>query len=405
MSRRLGLVMLAASLASCGSTPGSGELGTIRFIGRVNRESPVPAFPPISDRVGNIYTLFGRLGLPQASVQVSKVAGGSSVNCALTKGDRYGAHGWAGFSDDRAWYWSGDALVVVPASGGCDRVLNADPQTSADLLFRAVMPFVRVTSTRHTLVALVQNPSDTLPFSALVDLDRALMTNVAAIPAAGTVQVLGVGAEENGDDHVTLLARTTGGGAPVMEALFFDVEANLTARVTVQGLPPPEYGILGELRTNDQGVVVGLTSLGNLVVFNRSGGGTVAVDASITPVGVHRWDGALYLVGTSGTRPVILPLDAGGHPGQPITWQASEDAAANLAGALDVRDDRSFPTRQVTWTGVTSTIGSSPFLGPFSPWPHAKGTTLLLLSGPIVNSGGGVPVTSVAIAPVGIRYP
>ena len=362
--------MLAASFVSCGHTPDGGEFETFRFIGLSARETPVTVFPPISDRVGNVYSLFGRVGLPQVGgVVVSHVAGGSSQNCALTKGDRYGAHGFAGFSDDRIWYWAGDALVSVTSGGGCDRVLNVDPQTSADLLFRAVMPFVRVTSTRHTLVALVQNPSDTLPFSALVDLDRALMTNVSVIPGNGTVQVLGVGAEENGDDHVTLLARTTGSAVPVMEALFYDDEANLTARVTVQGLPPPEYGVLGNLRTNDKGTVVGLTSLGNLVVFDRSGGGTVEIDASITPVGVHRWNDALYLVGTSGTRPVILPLDDAGHPGAPIPWQASENAAQNLLGAIDLRDDRSFPARDVTWTNVTSAIGSSPFLSEFSPWP------------------------------------
>lgn len=396
--------MLAIGFASCGNTPASGEFGTIRYIGGI-RTTPLPLFPPISDRVGNIYVLAGELGLPQTNAGVAHVAGGATLNCTLTKGDRYGAHGWSGFADDRAWYWSGDALIFVPAGGGCDRVLNVDPQTSADLLFRAVMPFVRVTSTRRTLVALVQNPSDTLPFSALVDLDRGLMTNVAAIPGAGTVQVLGVGAEENGDDHVTLLARTTGAGAPAMEALFFDEEANLTARVTVPGLPPPEYGVLGNLHFNDKGTVAGLTSLGNLVVLDRSGGGTVAIDASITPVGVHRWEGALYLVGTRGTEPVIVPLDDTGHPGQPIAWQASEDAQRNLGGALDVRDDRTFPSRQITWTNVKSAIGSSPFLSAFSPWPHAKGTTLWILAGPVIDSGGGQPVTSIAIAPVGISYP
>ncbi len=399
MSRRLGLVMLAIGLASCGDALGDGTYGTFRFIGRVKGTAPLAVLPPISDRTGNIYTLYGSILLPETAAFVSKVAGSSGQTCTLTKGDNFGAHGWSGFAEDRAWYWSGFALVSVTAVGGCDRVLDVDPQTNADLLFRAVMPWVRVASARRSLVALVQNPTDLAPFSALVDLERGILTNVVEIPG-GKLEILGVGAEPGADRRVTLARRGTR-----MEALFFDQDANFTGSAAVAGAAPPEYGVVGTLRMNEQGTVVGLTSLGGLLVFDRSGGGLVAIDPAITPVGVHLWEDAFYVVGTNGGRPVVLPLDAAGRPGAPFAWDTSEVAARNLGGTLVVRDDRTFPARETSWTDVKSAIGASPFLSAASPWPHSPGTTLWVVAGPVIDTGGGRPFTSIAIAPVGIAYP
>jgi len=401
MSRRLAriVVALAAWVASCGSTLDEGGFGTFRFIGRVRGRVPLAVSPPISDRAGNLYTLYGAIGLPETAAFVSRAAGGSSEACALTKGDVFGVHGWAGIADDRAWYWSGFALVAVPATGACSAVLDVDPQTNAELQFRAVMPWVRVTSTRHSLVALVQSPTDPAPFSALVDLDRTLLTNVVRLPGDAPVTVLGVGAEADVDDRVTLVAR-----GPRMEALFFDEDANLTATVAVDGAPPPEYGVVGTLRTAGGGAFVGLTTLGELVVFDRAGGATLAIDPAITPAGVHRWNDTLYLVGTREGRPVAARLDEDGRPGPATFWSASEEAAANLRGAIIVNDDRSYPARTRTWTEVATAVGAFPFLSAAAPWPHARGTTLWIVAGP-VSEEGARPITSIAIAPVGIAYP
>lgn len=400
MSRRVGLLLLTLALASCGDTYEPGSFGEFRFIGRVRGQPPLSVIPPISDRRGNVYTAYGAIGLPETVAFASRTAGSSRQACTETKGDTFGLHGWVGFADDRAWYWSGDALVRVSGDGGCGRILNVDPATNADLQFKAVMPWVRITGTRNTLVALVQSAGDVVPFSVLVDLERNLMTNVLAIPGRGPVTILGVGAEPGGDDRVTLVAR---GGA--MEALFFDEEANLTETTAVAGTPPPEYGVLGYLRMNERGTVVGLTSVGSLVVFNRGGGGLVPLPDGFTPVGVHLWNDAFYVVGTSGDRPAVIPVDAVGQPGAPVAWEASETAAANLSGPIVVNDDRTFPVRETTWVDVKSAMGAAPFLSPFSPWPHSNGTTLWVVAGPVSDPGSGRPLTSIAIVPVGIAYP
>lgn len=403
MSRRLALLLAlslgsaSASAISCGPTLGSGAAGTFRFIARVKGTPPLAIIPPVSDRQGNVYTAYGALDLRETEVFVSAAAGGSVQSCASTKGDAYGQHGFVGFGDDRVWYWSGDALVVVLAAGGCRAILNTDPHTNSDLQFKAVLPFVRVTSTRSSLVALVKSPTDLAPFSALIDLERGIMSNVTAL--SGTIDVVGVGAERDGDARVALLSRDG-----KMEADFFDEDAYFTGSAPVSGTVPPEYGVVGALRRNAAGTWAGLTSSGALLVFNRSGGGEMAFDASVKPVGVHLWKEALWLVGTNGTRPVVVPLDDSGRPGQVFAWDASAATAATVSGALLVNDDRSYPVRQVTWTNVVSAVGAKPFLGPFSPWPNTPDSSLVVIAGP-TSTEGSRSVTSIAIASVGLTYP
>lgn len=407
MSRRLGpvlLALLAWALVSCESSYDDGVFGRFRYMLRLQGTVPLSLYPPISDRIGNIYVLGDAQAFREPFSFVTRAAGGYSPACRLTKGDAFSTHGWVGFADDRAWYWSGDALVMVPANGTCEAVLDLDPQTRSNLLFRAVMPWVRITATRRTLVALVQTPTDPVPFSAVVDLDQRLMTNVNRIAGDGPVTILGVGAEDDGDTRITLIARGEGSGA-AMEALFFDEEANPTAVARVSGGTPPAYGVLGTLRRNAAGTVAGLTSLGSLVVFDTTGGGTVPIDPAVTPIGVHRWKDALYVVGTRDGRPVIVPLDDAGRPGEILAWTSSERAQANLAGAISVRNEFTFPVGELTWTSPPSAIGPGVFLSPSSPWPHAPDTTIWAVAGPVLGSDVSLPTTPVAIAPVGIAYP
>ena len=402
MSRRLALLLALASAVSCGPSLDSGAVGTFRFIGRVVGSPPLAVLPPITDRQQGIYTAYGAINLPQTAVFLSSSSSGSAQACTLTKGDAFGLHGFVGFGDDRVWYWSGDALAEVFISGStatCRAILNTDPHTNADLQFKAVMPFARITSTRSSVVALIKSPTDLQPFSALVDLARGVTSNVSPLPGSGTVTVLGVGAERDGDARVTLVARDG-----KMEADFFDEDAYFAGSAPVSGTLPPEYGVVGMLRRNTAGTWAGLTSLGTLLVFDRSGGGEMAFDASVKPVGVHLWKDALWLVGTSGTRPVVVPLDDSGKPGQVFAWDASQTAAANISGALEVTDDRTYPAHTVTWTNVVSATGAKPFLSPFSPWPAGPDGSVMVVAGP-TGTEGARPITSIAIAPVGLTYP
>jgi hypothetical protein len=407
MSRALrALLFVLAITLACTTKLGEGAWGTFRYIGMVKGQAPLDVLPPTSDRNGNVYTLYGAIGKTEIAAFVSRAAGGSLQACTLTKGDVFGAHGWVGFAQDRAWYWSGDALVVVPAREPCAPVLDRDPGTNVDLRFRAVVPWVREAPSRTTLVALVQSPTDTAPFAALVDLDLGIATNIARLDVApqASVSVLGVGTDPGGANGVVLVSITGSDGAAQMKGLFFDTSANVVAAANVSGAPPPEYGVLGYLQVTAKGTAVGLTSLGTLVVFNRAGGGEANVDASITPFGVHRWDDALWLVGQMGQRPVVAPIDDDGHVGAAAPWGASERAAASLAGTLAVSDDRSYPSRDTSWAQVTTAIGPFPFLSAHSPWPHAPGTTVWAVAGPSFSSNGAA-MTSLAVAPVGIAYP
>jgi hypothetical protein len=390
-----------AGFASCTPTLKSGQWGTFRFIGSVLGKPPLNVLPPISDRNGDIFTLNGAIGLPMTNAFVSRATGGSLESCSITKGDAYGAHGWVGFTPSQALYWSGDALVTVPATGACFQILNVDPSTNVNLRFRAVFPWINDTPTRVTLVALIQGDTDPVPFSALVDITNgAFTTNVTEFEPsdAQSVTILGVGADPDTGNGFVLLTYVEN-GSTVMAGLFYDIGANLTATAQISGEPPPEYGILGYLQIASSGTIVGLTSTGSLAVFDQGGGAIVALDTSIVPVGLHKWDGQLWLVGTSSGMPVIIPVDGNGQPGMPIEWTASEEAAEGL-GTLTVTDDRSFPAQTTTWPSVTTAIGSYPFLSAQSPWPHAPGVTLWAVAGP-----SDTLKTDLAIAPVGISYP
>jgi hypothetical protein len=245
-----------------------------------------------------------------------------------------------------------------------------------------------------------------LPYSALVDRETWVARNGAVFQPGDAigVAVLGVGATSGGGGGFVLVSYTRG-GAPVMEGRFYDEGANLVATVPVAGLPPPEYGVVGYLEADASGRVVGLTSTGSIVTFDRSGGTLIPVDPSFGAVGVHSWNGSLWLVGSSGGKSVIAAIDASGQPQGTIAWTASEQAARGIWGTVTLRDDRSIPPRSTTWTAVASAIGSSPFVGPFSPWPHAPGTTLWAVAGPEFGSDATTMVTAIAVAPVGISYP
>jgi hypothetical protein len=409
--RALGALSVIVSLGSCVSTLGAGQLGVLRYAGRVRGATPLRLLPPVADSTGNVYALYGAPDYLLTQAFVGHVGGGWSSGCTLTKGDQFGAHGWAGFDVTREWYWSGDALVAVSGTDGtCHAVLDHDPSTNANLLFRGVLPWVRNLSERTTLVALVQSPTDSAPFSGLVDLNTEILTDVVPFdpPDAQDVTVLGVGGDRDQQVGVALVQYLSN-GAGHLEARYFDGDANLTGRVTLNGGPFAAYAVQGYLEFAANGVVAGLLAtgdaVGSMVLVTLSGGaGGISPISGMDPVGVHKWQGSLWLAGTANNGPVVAPITAQGV-GSVVPWSASIATASALGGVITVRDDRSLPSRLTGWTDVRTAIGPFPFLGAHSLASQAPGTTLWDFAGPADQDGSGNVFTSFAMAPVGVSYP
>ncbi len=402
---RAALVLTLAATAACPSTPDAGEFGTFRFAGRAKGKPPLSLLPPVTDRAGNIYVLYGGINVPETAVFVGRIGGGWTTGCKLTKGDRFGAHGWVGFDEKRHWYWSGDALVSVAGdTADCHPVLDRDPGTDVNLQFKAVLPWVRDAPTRTTLVAFVQSPLDPAPYSALVDLEAEILTNIRGFEPADATDVIVVG---TGADRVAnvgfALVQYRVGEAFFVEGRFYDAEGDETAQARVPSDALAPYAVQGFLQSNSEGLVAGLLDGQRLVTFDRFGGRVSPING-FTPVGVHRWNDRLWIVGTDGGRPVVASIDTVGNVSGPEPWSASENAAGALRGPQEIRDDRSLPARFTTWNEVTTAIGQFPFLHAHSLTHHSNDVTLWLIAGPSYDTGGA-SITAFAVAPVGISYP
>jgi hypothetical protein len=402
-------LVFAMATASCSDTLSPGSFGNFRYVGQARGNPPLPMVPPVSDRNGNIYSLAGSLDQPlNTEAFVSRFSGGSSSACTISKGDSFGVHGWVGIGQARAWYWAGDALVAVSEDGFCTQILDKDPSTNANLLFRAVIPWVREGVTSHAkVVALVESLTDPAPFSAMVDLDIGILTNVNSFnpPDATDVKVIGVGSDPATASGFVLLEYQQQSGSHI-EGRFYDSTGALQALAEIAPPPKPvdRYAITGFLQINPSGTVAGLTNTGLLVTFDRNSGAFSSPVSGMTPIGVHRWNNSLWLVGTADNKPMIAALDDSGQPGQAQEWVTSETAAAALAGPLTLKDDRSFPARTTTWPKVASGIGPFPFVSAQSPWQHSGDTTLWAVAGPGFTTEG-FPKTAFAVAPAGLSYP
>jgi len=399
---------MVVSLAGCIDTLDPGEHGVMRYFGEVRGAAPLALLPPIADRDGNVYVLYGGRELDTALAFVGRAGGGWTSGCSLHKGDSRGAHFWIGRAQDRAWYWSGDALVeVVGATGSCKAVLDKDPASNTDLLFLGVVPSVREAPSRTTTVAMFQSPEDRLPYQGVIDLGLGRYSEIHRFePRDGVEGVTVLGTGGDGDRGVMLVSYLQGGSL-VVEGRFLDAEGATTAVAPISGGDPLALGqdaVLGQLEVDDSGLVAGLLIDGSMVLFDENGGSIGSFALDMTPVGVHRdAGGGLWLVGESG-GPVVARLGADGRPGGSTSWSASTDADAALSGDVTVLDDRTDPRRYTTWHDPRSAIGSYPFLSAAPPLVYAEDTTAWLFAGPSY-SVGGEPRTAVALAPVGISYP
>jgi len=410
--RSLGAFVVALAVSGCIDYLEPGQPGELRYFGEVRGEAPLRLVPPISDRNGNVYVLFGAHDQNFVEVFVGHQAGGWSSGCALHKGDDRGAHGWIGRDEDRAWYWSGDAVVEVSGrTGSCRSVLDRDPASNANLLFQGAIPLVRETPSRTFFVGLVQSPSDRVPFFVVVDLDiqRYTSVNVFDPSDADNVVVLGTGADPDSNTGFVVV-RYERGGSTVVEGLFLDMDGNITGRAEIDGADAiAEDGIAGYLQSVDGDIVVGVVRAttdteAELLVFDkRSGNGRVTSIGALEAIGVHRFEDQLYLVGTNGSEPGIAPLSKTGSPSSAVEWRASTrlDSAVR---EIRVLDDRSDPRRGVTWRDTASAIGPHMFVSEHSLDVYADGTTGWLFAGPSFTVSGE-PQTSVAFGPVGVSYP
>jgi hypothetical protein len=383
-----------------------GEIGNLRVVGTMRGTPPLLALPPVSDRAGNVYVMQGAKDLPEVATFVARAGATVYAGCRLTKGERVGAHGWVGFSQDRQWYWSGFALVSLSGdTGDCRRVLDRDPSTGADLLFRAVIPQVYDTPLRTSVVALVQSPTDPAPFTVVVDLNARIFSVPRPFePAAATdVTILGVGAAHDVREGVVLLSFIEG-GVERTELRYTDQEGQLIQRVPVQGLSKqPAYAVRGYMQIANDGLGVALLPERRVLTFDKSGA-RLLPSVPFDAVGVHKFGGRVFLVGVSDGRPVLAAFAADGSLGTTQAWAASERVASELTAIATATDDRTPPRRPFPFENARSAIGAFPFMSEHSPDPYSEGQSLWLFGGP----GFGAPqdrFTFVAVAPVGISYP
>jgi hypothetical protein len=400
---------LAALLLLSGCIDGlePGEFGTLRYFGEVRGERPLRMVPPIGDRDGNAYVLYGARDVAMVEGFVGLAAGGWAGGCTIHEGDDRGLHGWVGSAQDRAWYWSGDALVEVSGhSGGCQSIADRDAGSNADVAFLGVAPWVREAPSRTTLLALVKSPSDAVPFEGVVDLDARRTDGLRRFEPsdASSVEVLGTGGDASRELGV-FLVRYHQGTAIWVDAVFLGAGGQRESVATIDGAWDfGEDAVVGSLQFAHNGLVGGLLVSGDLVLFGRQGGFVRPVDNGMSPVGLHAWNGDLWLVGTQGATPVVARLDDDGNPGSPTPWRASERAAEALAGRIAVLDDRSEPRRWIGWDFPGSAMGEHPLVAPEPPSRFGDDTTGWLVAGPSFDAGGE-PRTSVAFGPLGISYP
>jgi hypothetical protein len=401
--------VLAAQLvgAGCVDYLDPGELGTPRYFGDVRGAAPVRMLPPISDRDGNAYVLYGSRDQFEVLTFVGHPGGGWSSDCGLHKSDARGLHGWIGRSQDRAWYWSGDALVeLLGEDGTCEAVLDREPTTGAEVRFLGVVPWVKETPSRRTVVALADTPSSAVPYTLLIDLDthQSITEERFDPPTARELVVLGTGASPARGEGV-MVVKYLDGDVVRVEARFVDAAGRTTARAPLTGADDlPVDAVLGELAVHGSGLVVGLLITGDLLVFDHGSGGVRGAPGGLATAGVHAHEGELWLVGVAGGQPALSRVDASGSFGSLEPWTASARAASALEGDLTVLDDRTDPRYYTSWRDPRSAIGAFPLLSPFTPHAYASGTTLWLVAGPSFDAGGE-PRTAVALVPVGLSYP
>jgi hypothetical protein len=424
------LAILAGATGCRSGLLDAGKWGTFRYFAELEGEVPMRLIPPKSDREGNVYVLYED-NVGDSVVYTGQFVGGWSTGCQAHElpltdeaGDASGLHGFIGSSDDRAWFWAGDALVEVDgATGQCNQVLDTDPLTITDLQFVGAIPWIHETPSRRTMVALVRGVSDVFfgvpPYQIVVDLDlgRYVSYEVFEPSDATCVDVIGVGSAPDRNEGVYLVAYNLDQTRSV-EIRFVNKKGSTTATIPVDlgtqvydcigGESRPEPEILGFMQANAQGIYAGLLSDNTLLAFHSEA--TDGVEPrelpDYTPAGLVRFGGDLWVSGVFEDRPVVGKLDGSGFvPADSVRrWESAEKAASELNGKVRVLDQRYSPSEPLKWESPTSAIGAWPFLSPFPLDQYAQDTTGWIIAGPSFDSTSQTR-TSVAYAPVGLSVP
>ncbi len=407
MDRPVAAVLSSAIvlLAGCGGQLSAGEWGTFRYFGEIQGEPPMRLIPPASDRDGNVYVLYGNTERAEHTIFVGHATGGWSGGCSAQRGD-FGVHGFTGRSDNRVWYWAGDALVAVDGdTGSCHELLSQDPVTGTELIFLGVVPWVDDTPSRTRLLALVQGATDSLPYYVVIDLDLETYTNpVAFVPEnAQELVVLGTGMDEASLEGIFVVSYVSD-GTRVNQVHYVDTEGELVRTVNLDLQESYDaYAIQGFVQVADNGLAAAVSSDSSLLIFNQQQGGTKVV-SDFEPSGLLRWGGEIWVTGIQGANPVASLLDKNGSMGAVKTWSTSVSAADRLAGGITVLDERSDPSRQTDWNDAQTAIGTWPMI---SAWPldvYTTRATAWLVAGPGYSTGNE-DMTSVAFAPLGLATP
>ena len=254
------------------------------------------------------------------------------------------ASGFVGHSDDRAWYWSGDALVAVDDPLAA-RLLSRDPVRL--MCFEGVIPRWMKPS-RRNLIALVQGSIDPLPYHVVIDLDQETYSEaVQFTPSdASDVVVLGTGAVRMA--LVESLVAYTLSGNVVFEAIFVGRNGSPSDRVVLEmdSSLAVSGGIQGFLRSNSDDLWAGLLADDTLLLLDDRSGYVTSLD-NITPVGVQAWDGNLFLTGLADGLPVIAEIDDDGDLGAVGSWRTAIETKAELDSGIRVRDEHDPTGRQL----------------------------------------------------------
>lgn len=388
----------------CLAPTSSGEWGSVRYFSNVLGQAPLRLVPPLSDREGNTYVLYGApdwfntLGL-----RVS-VTGDRPTTCdpdpADTDPGTYGLHGWVGRTTDRVWYWTGTALVELQNSGSCEFVLRSDPVSGTEVKFLGIAPFVDDTPSRRFAYALVEGGTGEVSFT-LIDLDRALPFNTRRFPEddpAGDLRVVATGGWEAERTPVFVVAFSGR-----VQAFYLDRFGEITARRDVALSPDiAAYAVPGFLQFDDAGNGVGLLDDGSLFMLSPTD--SVLATPNFDAQGLLAWEGALYVTGEQQGTAVLARVNGPGVLSNTVAFRSANLALQGLAGGLDVDDERSRPIRPDRWDDVRSAIGGRPLISPWPLDPYTTGSVGWILAGPSFSTGLE-PVTAIGFAPVGLEVP
>jgi hypothetical protein len=396
------VLALTFSLLGCAGELAPGDWGTFRYFGELRGEAPMRLLPPMSDRDGNVYVIWGDDDSPENTIYVGQALGGWTGGCEAHRGTQ-GVHGFVGRSDDRAWIWSGSALVSVDGgTGACREVLDDDPVTGTEISFLGVIPRVDETPSHRYLPALVQGAADRLPYFVTVDLDEGRYFDAIRFTPDGAseVAVVGTGADSANDRGVFVVSYESG-GAIVSEAVYVTGDGASKAGTVTLPEALATGSIQGFIQFSDEGVGAGLLDDGRLLLLRNKNASIQAV-SGMDPIGVQRWGGDIYLTGLADGVPVAAQIRSNGELASPRRWASSTNAATTLDRGITVRDERSDPAINAKWSTPVSAIGPAPLL---SPWPidvYTLSSTGWLVSGPGYSTGID-DYTAVAFAPLGVE--